>query len=233
MKTLALDLARLKKIKADRARRVEDYFRRNAGNWEDLRGLYVDDEMVDDCVRRIIAGCREGDLLDIGTGTGRVLRLAGPCVRSAVGIDNSPDMLAIARTYLDQGDLRNCQVRHGDMYRLPFPAAHFDIVSANMLIRYADDPGTVVMEGARVLRPGGLFIIVDFAPHQLSELREEHAHRWLGFSEGEMTRLFTAAALAPAFPIQLEGDPLTVCIWTASKPADPAYACGTTRNFAQ
>lgn len=220
--TLALDLTRLGVIKAARARRADDYFHRHAGSWEDLRGLYADDELVDAHLTEIIEAQPVHELLDIGTGTGRVLRLAGRHVAAAVGIDNSRDMLAIARANLDREGLRNCQVRHADMYRIPFASERFDLVTANMLIRYADEPGAVLAEGMRVLKPGGRLIIVDFAPHGLVELRDEHAHRWLGFSEAEMTRLLDHADMEPIRPIYLEGDPLTVCIWTARKSACPA-----------
>lgn len=220
--TLGLDLSRLARIKDERARRAEDYFHRNAGVWEDLRGLYIDDDLIDAKLKEIIEASPVGDMLDIGTGTGRVLRLAGFHARSATGIDNSRDMLDIARANLDQDGLRNCQVRHADMYRLPFTADRFDLVIANMLVRYADDPGAVLAEGMRVLRPGGRIIVVDFAPHGMAELRDEHAHRWLGFSETEMTQFLELAELECDRPIYLEGDPLTVCVWVARKPAMPA-----------
>ncbi|MDG2286576.1 MAG: metalloregulator ArsR/SmtB family transcription factor [Alphaproteobacteria bacterium] len=220
--TLGLDLSRLARIKDERARRAEDYFNRNAGSWEDLRGLYIDDEQIDTTLKDVIERHPVIELLDIGTGTGRVLSLVGRHARVAIGIDNSRDMLDIARANLDRDGLRNCQVRHADMYRLPFTSDRFDLVTANMLVRYADDPSAVLAEGMRVLRPGGRMIIVDFAPHGLAELRDEHAHRWLGFSEAEMTRLLDNTGLESERPVYLEGDPLTVCVWEARKPAEPA-----------
>jgi ubiquinone/menaquinone biosynthesis C-methylase UbiE len=234
---LTLDLSRLERIKEQRSRRAEDYFQRNAGSWEDLRGLYVDDELIDAKLKALIEEEPVTELLDIGTGTGRVLSLVGRHARSAIGIDNSRDMLDIARANLDRDGLRKCQVRHADMYRLPFTAGRFDLVTANMLVRYADDPGAVLAEGMRVLRPGGRMIVVDFAPHGMAELRDEHAHRWLGFSETQMARLFETSGLEFEKPIYLEGDPLTVCVWEARKPAQvandlaPQAAIGTgTRN---
>jgi ubiquinone/menaquinone biosynthesis C-methylase UbiE/DNA-binding transcriptional ArsR family regulator len=220
--TFGQDLSRLARIKDERARRAEDYFNRNAGSWEDLRGLYIDDEQIDATLKEVVERHPVTELLDIGTGTGRVLSLVGRHARVAIGIDNSRDMLDIARANLDRDGLRNCQVRHADMYRLPFTSDRFDLVTANMLVRYADDPGAVLAEGMRVLRPGGRMIIVDFAPHGLAELRDEHAHRWLGFSEAEMTRLLDNTGLESERPVYLEGDPLTVCVWEARKPSEPA-----------
>lgn len=220
--TLALDLSRLERIKQERSKRAEDYFRRNAGSWEELRGLYVDDVRVDEELTRIIRECRVADMLDIGTGTGRVLGLVADHVGSAIGIDNSRDMLAIARANLDRDGIRNCQVRHADMYRLPFASDRFDLITANLLVHYADEPEAVLAEAIRVLRPGGRLIVVDFAPHGITELRDGHAHRWLGFSEAQMNRMFGAVGLEGGNPIYLEGDPLTVCVWVARKPAQPA-----------
>jgi ubiquinone/menaquinone biosynthesis C-methylase UbiE len=220
--TLSLDLSRLERIKEERSRRAEDYFRRNAGSWEEIRGLYIDDKRIDETLNGMIRERQVDDLLDIGTGTGRVLRIAGDHAGSAIGIDNSRDMLAIARANLDQDGLRNCQVRHADMYRLPFTDDRFDLITANMLVHYADEPETLIGEAARVLRPGGRLIVVDLAPHGIAELREEHAHRWLGFSEAQMRRWFDAIGLECGAPTYLEGDPLTVCIWAARKPAKPA-----------
>ncbi len=220
--TLALDLSRLERIKEERSKQAEDYFRRFAGSWEELRGRYVDDERVDETLKRIIRECRVSDMLDIGTGTGRVPRLAGDHAGSVIGIDNSHDMLAIARANLDQDGLRNCQVRHADMYRMPFSADRFDLITANLLVHYADDPEAVLAEAIRVLRPGGRLVVVDFAPHGMAELRDEHAHRWLGFSEAQMARMFKAVGLEGDSPTYLEGDPLTVCFWVARKPVRPA-----------
>lgn len=211
---ISVDLERLDDIKVRRAQIAEEYFRRNAQNWEDLRGQHIDDANVDERLKRCILSAPVRDLLDIGTGTGRVLRLVGGEVRTAFGIDNSREMLAIARSYLDRDTLRNCQLRHGDMYRLPFPAHRFDAVTANMLMHYAENPAGMVREAARVLRPGGRLVVVDFAPHDLADLRERHAHRWLGFADSDMQRLFQKAGLELHDVERIEGGTLTVCIWT-------------------
>ena len=58
-------------------------------------------------------------LLDIGTGTGHVLRTLAPRIGYGLGIDLSFDMLAVARANLESAAVKNCQVRHGDMYQLP------------------------------------------------------------------------------------------------------------------
>ena len=211
------DLIRLDGIREDRAERASRYFQANAARWEELRGLYVDDDVVDE---RLLAALKEepgGDLLDIGTGTGRVLEMAADHVRSAVGIDNARPMLEIARANLDKAGFRHCQVRLADMYRLPFPAERFDAVTINMVLHYAEAPGALLAEVARVLKPGGRLIVVDFAPHELVELRDEHEHRWLGFEEAEIARIAAHAGLTLEPTVSLEGEPLTVCLWRARR----------------
>ncbi len=211
------DLARLDRIREDRSERASRYFQANAARWEELRGLYVDDALVDARLQAAIEEEPGGDLLDIGTGTGRVLEMAADHVRSAVGIDNARPMLEIARANLDKAGLRHCQVRLADMYRLPFPAERFDSVTVNMVLHYAESPGAVLAEASRVLKPGGRLIVVDFAPHELVELRDDHEHRWLGFAEGEIARIAAHAGLTLEPTIAVEGEPLTVCLWRARR----------------
>jgi len=211
------DLARLDRIREDRAARASEYFQANAARWEELRGLYVEDSVVD---ARLLAALQEepgGDLLDIGTGTGRVLEMAAGHVRSAVGIDNARPMLEIARANLDRAGFTHCQVRLADMYRLPFPAERFDAVTVNMVLHYAESPAAAVAEAARVLKPGGRLIVVDFAPHEQAELRDEHEHRWLGFEDAEIARLAAHAGLTLEPTVTVEGQPLTVCLWRARR----------------
>lgn len=220
----ALDLSRLEDIKVERARVAADYFRANAASWSEVRALHVDPAKVDVALRDVVLRQPVDNLLDIGTGTGRVLELVAPEVSGAVGVDLSREMLAVARHNLDKADLRHCQVRHADMYQLPFPGERFDAVTLHMVLHYSEDPAQVVAEAARVLQPGGRVVIVDFAPHAMLGLIEQHAHRWPGFDDGDVNRWFTAAKLSPEEPVRLDGDPLTVTIWAAGRPANGSPA---------
>lgn len=217
---LTLDLARLEEVRAARAQRAAEYFSRNAARWDEIRALYIDDTAIDSALRDLLLIDEPSAVLDIGTGTGRVMQLVGPEVESAVGIDNSRDMLSVARNNLDEAGLRHCQVRLADMYQLPFHEARFDAVSFHMVLHYAENPGRAVAEAARVLKPGGRMVIVDFATHDVQSLMDEHEHRWLGFDDAAIKEMMTNAGLVSEEPLRLMGGQLTVCLWSAARPAN-------------
>jgi ArsR family transcriptional regulator len=217
--TITLDLQRLAAIKRQRAELAAAYFRDNAAQWHRIRSLHVDEREVEAALTEIVGALAPRDLLDIGTGTGRMLEILAPLAGQALGIDQSREMLAVARVNLERAGLANAVVRRGDMYQLALADASFDAAIIHQVLHYADRPAAALAEAARVLRPGGTLILVDFAPHALEYLREEHAHRRLGFADGDVATWSRAAGLEPAAPHRLPGDPLTVVIWTARRPA--------------
>jgi SAM-dependent methyltransferase/DNA-binding HxlR family transcriptional regulator len=219
---LTADRARVDAVRLARAAAADAYFRAAAPDWDRIRALHVDESEVERTMLDALGDGALGDVLDVGTGTGRVLSLLAPRARRAVGIDLSPAMLGLARAALDPGAHPNVQVRHGDMYHLPFGRASVDLVVFHQVLHYADDAAAAVAEAARCLRPGGRVLVVDFAPHQVEALRAEHAHRRLGFADREVASWFRAVGLEPDEPLRLPGDPLTVCVWLAHAPAaDP------------
>jgi len=220
--TIGLDLQRLATIKQQRADLASAYFRENADQWDRIRSLYVDEREVEAALIEIIAVADARDLLDIGTGTGRMLEILAPRVEHALGIDQSREMLSIARVNLARAGLENGSVRLGDMYQLALPDSSFDAVVIHQVLHYADRPAAAIAEAARVLRPNGVLLLVDFAPHELEFLREEHAHRRLGFSDAEVAEWCRAAGLDPTPSRHLAGEPLTVVIWAAHRDAAAA-----------
>ncbi len=219
--TLGLDRERLRSIKEARAAAAAAYFRKSAARWDEIRKLYVDESEVERVLLELLPAEGGRDLLDVGTGTGRILEIFKDKVDHALGIDLSREMLTVARANLERAGLRNFQVRHGDMYKLPVASASYDFVTIHQVLHYADDPAAAINEAARVLRPGGRLVIVDFAPHELEFLRVEHAHRRLGFSDAEVKGWFGAVGLVPAHRVTLPGDPLNVTIWAADRPSRP------------
>jgi ArsR family transcriptional regulator len=224
---LGRDRERLDAIKRARAARANEYFRANAGRWREIRSLYVDEAEVESALLRLVLGQEKrgsgelSDFLDVGTGTGRMLEIFGPHVRRGVGVDLSHEMLALARANLERAGLENCLVRHADMYDLPWDDASFDVAMFHQVLHYAEDPEAAIAEAARVLKPGGTLVVVDFAPHELEYLRQEHAHRRLGFAESDVAGWFAASGLKSKPALTLPGTPLTVKIWRAQKPKAP------------
>ena len=216
--TLVRDAQLLSEIKRDRAAEAAAYFRANAIAWDQVRSLHVDDKEVERTILGMLPDYGIEQLLDVGTGTGRMLELLGPRIQSGLGIDASRDMLAVARSHLDHGGFAHCQVRQADMYRTPLADASFDAAVIHQVLHFADDPAAAIAETARTVRPGGLLLIVDFAPHSLEQLRREHEHRRLGFTDREMVEWMTEADLEPQRITHLDGEQLTVTLWLAIKP---------------
>lgn len=216
--TLARDARMLAEIKRDRAAQAAAYFRTNAIAWNEVRSLHVDDHEVETAVLDMLPEYGIEALLDVGTGTGRMLEVLAPRIQTGLGIDASRDMLAVARSHLDHGGFHHCQVRQADMYRTPLRDAAYDAAVIHQVLHFADDPAAAIAETARVLRPGGVLLVADFAPHSLEQLRREHEHRRLGFTDREMAEWLTDAGLEPQRIKHLTGDQLTVTLWLAIKP---------------
>jgi ubiquinone/menaquinone biosynthesis C-methylase UbiE len=222
----AADTARLGAVRQARAAAAAAYFKANAPEWERIRALHAPEKDVEAAILKRMTAQPIQNLLDAGTGTGRMLELLAPHAGRAVGVDVSPEMLAIARDRLLRENLKNTQVRLADIYRLPFTTDRFDAVLFHQVLHYLDDPGAAVAEVARVMAPGARLLIADFAPHQLEFLREDYAHRRLGFSDREVEGWFASAGLksgdsetiAPAIP---SPEKLTVKLWMAAAKSAP------------
>lgn len=211
------DLARLASVRAERAAAAEEYFASHADEWDRIRSLHVADAEVEAAVARALAGQPLGEMVDIGTGTGRMIELLGGGAEAAVGIDRSPDMLRIARGKLEAAGLLHARVRQADMYSLPLADASADTVVLHQVLHYAQEPGRAVAEAARVLADGGRMLIVDFAPHDREELRSEHAHAQLGFEDEQVTGWLRAAGLDARVVEHLSGGDLTVTLWMGER----------------
>jgi ArsR family transcriptional regulator len=222
--TLAADASRLAGVDEGRAAQAAAYFSRNAEHWDEIRSLYTAEAAVEAAILAMAGTGPFERLVDLGSGTGRMLTLLGDRARRAVGLDLSRQMLNIARSHVAAAGLRACELRHGDILKTGLPGGEADLVVVHQVLHYLADPAAAVTEAARLVAPGGAVLIVDFAPHGLEFLRAEHQHRRLGFSDGEMARWLASAELGdvavetlppPVDAHSAQG--LTVKIWRARR----------------
>ncbi|WP_353199178.1 metalloregulator ArsR/SmtB family transcription factor [Sandarakinorhabdus sp.] len=215
----AADRARLGQVRADRAAAVDAWFAAHAGEWEQERSLHTREAGVEQAILAALAG-ELGDLVDVGTGTGRMIELLGRQARTALGLDRNPEMLRLARNRIDASGLASARVQAGDMYALPLPAGACDSLLLHQVLHYADNPGAVIAEAARVLRPGGRLLVVDLLPHAREELRQERRHVRLGFADDAVLGWMREAGLTGEVAARLPGedvDQLGVALWLGEK----------------
>jgi ArsR family transcriptional regulator len=210
------DRARLDAVRADRAEAAERYFAAQAEVWDSIRSLHVAEAEVERAIDRALGHRALGTLVDIGTGTGRMIELFGPRASEAIGIDRSSDMLRLARVKLESAGVRS-SLRQGDMYSLPLADGTADCVIIHQVLHYAHAPADAITEAARVLAPGGTLLVVDFAAHEREELRTFDAHLRLGFADEVMEGWFNSAGLEVDHVEHLEGGALTVTLWRGVK----------------
>ena len=219
---LQRDLQRLDKVRQEHAQLATSYFDENAKQWDKLRSLHASENKVEQAMLEAVADKQIEDLLDMGTGTGRMLEVFGGVISRGIGIDINRDMLAIARAKLEENQLTHCQVRQGDIHNVSLPSACIDVVTVHHVLHYLNDPSMVINEASRLLNNKGRLLVVDFAPHDMEVLRQEHAHRRLGFSDQEITYWCENAGLKISRIEHLKASsksnsPLTVTLWVATK----------------
>lgn len=219
------DIEKLKNVRAARAEMAETYFANHAEEWDQLRSLHISENAVESEMQRVLGAYDLGRMLDIGTGTGRMIELfAGQCEYVAA-VDNSPEMLRVARAKIDRISANTgskIDMMLGDFNDLPIDDDSFDTLILHQVLHYAQNPQRVIDEAARVLSDHGRLMIVDFALHNNEELRKNHAHARLGFSHDAMIQNFRSAGLYLSHHSELPSDSdkedaLTVSIWLGQK----------------
>lgn len=223
------DRKRAEKLIAKRAREAQAYFKSHAKNWDEIRSLYVREEKVEAAMRKLL-GNRQVDLLiDLGTGTGRILELFANHYKSGLGIDISHEMLRHARARLNRLNITTAELRHGDITNLSQESETADIIIMHQILHFFSDPSQALGEAARLLKPGGQLLIVDFAPHNEEQLRRDFAHQRLGFEETQIWGWLKKAglnqqqfkSLSPerheANKLTDQNNTLSVSLWLAGK----------------
>ena len=216
---LARDRERLAELRAEHAERAEGFFAGVADDWDRIRALHASDETVERRVRELLGDRPVGAMLDLGTGTGRMLELLAPLYERGLGLDSSREMLAVARAKLAEAGLAKASVRRADITGPDVPRGAWDLVTMHQVLHVLDRPDAAVAEAVRALRSGGRLVIVDFAPHGHEFLREQ-AHRRLGFAPDEVTGWIEAAGgtverVEDVPPATADG--LTVLLWLARR----------------
>jgi ubiquinone/menaquinone biosynthesis C-methylase UbiE/DNA-binding transcriptional ArsR family regulator len=219
---LAADAERLSGVGQERAGQAQTYFAVNAERWDEMRSLHTAEAAVEAAILEAAGDGPFARVVDLGSGTGRMLTLLGDRSRAAIGLDLSRQMLNIARAQVTAAGLSACELRHGDIHDTGLPGGSADLVVVHQVLHYLADPAAAVAEAGRLVAPGGRLLIVDFAPHDLEFLRAEHRHRRLGFFDVEMERWLAAAGLGSVEirtlpPGDVAG--LTVKIWRAARAA--------------
>lgn len=223
------DRAALQSVRQARVQSAETYFSEIAGDWDRLRALHYPEDAIEKAILAEMDGQRFERIVDLGTGTGRMLTLLAPLSSEAEGLDLSHHMLTVARANLNRAEVRNARVRQGDVTNTPFDTDSADLVIVHQVLHYLETPEQVLIEAARILKPGGRLLLVDFAPHDLEFLRETQGHRRLGIREEDVTEWADAAGLALQPPLRFDppaslDQGLSVLIWTASAPANQQEA---------
>lgn len=221
-KPVLRDLARLDEVRAARAAMAAEYFARHATEWDSLRSLYIGEAQVEAALAGLLGTKTLGRVLDIGTGTGRMIELFAQQADRFVALDNSVEMLRLARAKLaglpDAAAVQShTEIVLGDFNQLPYEDASFDTILFHQVLHYAQTPDRAIGEAARVLAPGGRLVIVDFAQHEVEELRSVHAHARLGFADDMIAQAFAANGLSLAAVNALEGGKLIVKIWLGTR----------------
>ena len=215
------DRERLAAVRQTRAALAQDYFRAHAAQWDRIRKLHAADDAVEAAIRAALRERSFRSLLDLGTGTGRMLELFAPSIERGLGIDLSPAMLALARARLDRAGFKHCSVRQGDIYDLPIRHEAFDVVIIHQVLHFLADGARAIRQAARMLEPAGRLLVVDFAPHDLEFLRQEHAHHRLGFAPETVAQWMTSAGLDVAMhqsiPPGSDGK-IAVSLWLGRDP---------------
>jgi len=217
---LAADAARLSDVRARRAAAANDYFEQIATIWDEERSLHASPATVEDVILDAVGDLPLGRILDVGTGTGRMAQLLADGAERVVGLDTSHSMLAVARANLERLELRNVELRQGDVYSPPFDRGTFDLVVVHQVLHYLDDPLRALVEAGRLMAPGGRLLVVDFAPHTHDFLRDA-AHRRLGFGHDQLRDWLDEAGLhctriVDVDPPIANPDGLTVTVWLAT-----------------
>jgi ubiquinone/menaquinone biosynthesis C-methylase UbiE len=182
------DQVRLAETKRRRLQRSRSYFESVAGDWERIRRSYFDDRVTSLAIEKLLP--RNLTLADIGCGTGSLTFELARFADKVIGVDLSQEMLRRARAGATERTLENVEFRQGDVLKLPLDAHSVDAAFCVMVLHFLPDPERAVSGLCRIVRPGGSVILVDLVEHKQEWMREQMAHRRLGFDRAAIEKWF-------------------------------------------
>jgi ArsR family transcriptional regulator len=170
---------------------AESFFGKHAPRWDQIRTQWFGDTFH---LEGLLALMNPAwTIADIGTGTGAMLPLLAPHVKKVIAVDASPAMLKAAKTRVKDQNLENVDLRQGTIENLPIDKASVDVALLALVLAYTENPAAALKEVRRILKPGGVVLIIDLQPHGVELFRTELNHRWMGFPQEELTSWLTDA----------------------------------------
>ena len=219
----------LNKVRDDRSRQAEAFFASVANDLDQLGHEYLPQADIETALLSLVPGQEFSRMVDLGTGTGGMLKLFAPHIRSGVGVDDSVEMLRVARHTLSDDAYMHISIQQADLQDAPLKDGAADLVTLHQVLHFLEEPARAVNEAARLLVDDGHLLITDFALHDFDSYHEKYSHRRLGFSDQDMHQLLsdygfeldqvrTLPASGPTTP--------DVKIWHAIKTSNALLATG-------
>jgi ubiquinone/menaquinone biosynthesis C-methylase UbiE len=213
------DLQGLNRVRSKRRTAALAYFEHIAPQWDQIRSHYIADIAVETAIMEMVGAKPYQHLIDLGTGSGRMLTLLGPKAKSAIGLDLSQQMLNLARKQVTDLEIANVELRHGDIYDTRLEDERADLVVIHQVLHFLDHPAAALAEAARLLRANGRLLIVDFARHDMRLMADAYHHRRLGIGDEDMMNWLNAGGLRLEQHLSLPPNNhpgLVVRLWLAS-----------------
>lgn len=200
--TLAEDDHRMTEVLAERSADSSAFFGRIVGEWDRLRRELFGASFDWEALLSFLGP--QWIVADVGCGTGSTAELLAPVVGRVIAVDREPQMLAAARKRLDRFD--NVEFLRGEVTDLSLGDGHVDAAVVSLVMTSVEAPDAAVREIARVLRPGGLALIVDMVPHDRTSYRHTMGHVHLGFDREAVGQWAAAAGLSDVRYRRLRAD---------------------------
>ena len=197
------DQRRVQTVLAERRTKSQEFFSSSAGQWDRLR----DDLFGERFHLAALPAFADPDweVGDLGCGTGQMTAALAPFVRHVIAVDGSAAMLQAAKKRLH--GLENVELRRGDLESLPIDDGRLDAATLGLVLHHLAEPGRVLSEVSRVLKPGGRLLVVDMLPHDRESYRQQMGHVWLGFSDEHIRRILDESGFNDVRIVPLSPDP--------------------------